>query len=199
MAGYVLESVKWVAYEFCWLKAYISGEIPSNIPSRLLWKPDTAIPIKLWRNAMLERQAVACMRSKRQTTGRAHYQSIQSFFVLHFQLTTRECLNTVVLRGFNFIPYWKGGRNLCTYLLTRWCRVLLEKLEVLQLIKKFPHSTELEGSLPHSQASATCLYPGPAQSSPYTQSHLLESHPNIIHPSTPRSPQCHVSTVKYPV
>ena len=25
-----------------------------------------------------------------------------------------------------------------------------------------------EGSLPHSQASATCLYPGPAQSSPYT-------------------------------
>ena len=25
-----------------------------------------------------------------------------------------------------------------------------------------------EGSLPHSQASATCLYPGQAQSSPYT-------------------------------
>ena len=25
-----------------------------------------------------------------------------------------------------------------------------------------------EGLLPHSQASATCLYPGPAQSSPYT-------------------------------
>ena len=31
-----------------------------------------------------------------------------------------------------------------------------------------PHFTEPEGSLPHSQASATCLYPGPAQSSPYT-------------------------------
>jgi len=27
---------------------------------------------------------------------------------------------------------------------------------------------EPEGSLPHSQAPATCLYPGPAQSSPYT-------------------------------
>ena len=26
---------------------------------------------------------------------------------------------------------------------------------------------EPEGSLPHSQASTTCLYPGPAQSSPY--------------------------------
>ena len=45
-----------------------------------------------------------------------------------------------------------------------------------------------EGSLPHSQAYATRLYPGPAQSSPYT-SHLLEIQPNIIHPSTPRSPQ----------
>jgi len=31
-----------------------------------------------------------------------------------------------------------------------------------------PHFTEPDGSLPHSQASATCLYPGPAQSSPYT-------------------------------
>ena len=54
-------------------------------------------------------------------------------------------------------------------LLTPWCRVLLEKLTGLQLVKKFPrHFTEPEGSLTHSQASATCLYPGPAQSSPYT-------------------------------
>ena len=29
-------------------------------------------------------------------------------------------------------------------------------------------SRKPEGSLPHSQVSATCLYPGPAQSSPYT-------------------------------
>ena len=29
-------------------------------------------------------------------------------------------------------------------------------------------SKEPEGSLPHSQASSNCLYPGPAQSSPYT-------------------------------
>ena len=40
---------------------------------------------------------------------------------------------------------------------------------------------EPEGSLPHSQASATCPCPGPAQSSPHT--HILEIHPNIIHPS----------------
>jgi len=31
-----------------------------------------------------------------------------------------------------------------------------------------PHFMEPEGSLPHSQASATCPYSGPAQSSPYT-------------------------------
>ena len=58
--------------------------------------------------------------------------------------------------------------HLLTYLLTLWCGFLLEKLTGLQLVKKFPHFTEPEGSLPHSQASATCLYPGPAQSSPCT-------------------------------
>ena len=49
---------------------------------------------------------------------------------------------------------------------------------------------EPEGSLPHSQASATRPYPGLAQSSPKAHNSFLEIHPNIIHPSTPRSPQC---------
>ena len=53
-------------------------------------------------------------------------------------------------------------------LLTPWCIVLLEQLTGLQLVKKFPAFQEPEGSLPHSQPSATCLYPGPAQSSPST-------------------------------
>ena len=53
-----------------------------------------------------------------------------------------------------------------------------------------PRISRNEGSLPHSQASTTCLYPGPAQSSPYTHtSHLLEIRSNIIRPSMPRSPQ----------
>ena len=95
---------------------------------------------------------------------------------------------------------------------------------------------EPEGSLPHSQASATCPCSGPAQSSPsweanwfaasqeiprilwnpkvhyrthkrpplvpilgqpnpvhVTTSHPLEIHPNIIHPSTPMSPQWSLS------
>ena len=48
---------------------------------------------------------------------------------------------------------------------------------------------EPEGSLPHSQASATRPYPGLAQTSPHTANHLLQIHHNIIHPSTPRTPQ----------
>jgi hypothetical protein len=49
---------------------------------------------------------------------------------------------------------------------TPWSRVLLEKLTGLQLVKKYPHFMEIEGSLPHSQVPFTCLYPEPAQSSP---------------------------------
>ena len=49
---------------------------------------------------------------------------------------------------------------------------------------------EPEGSLPHSQASATCPYPGPAQFSPHTHIRRPEDPSNIIHPSTNRSPQC---------
>jgi hypothetical protein len=38
---------------------------------------------------------------------------------------------------------------------------------------------EPESSLPHSQMPATCLYPGPAQSSPYHHTPLLED-PNLM-------------------
>src|SRR5215468_5557386 len=39
---------------------------------------------------------------------------------------------------------------------------------------------EPEGSSPHSQGSATCPYPEPAQSSPCPPSHFLKIHFNII-------------------
>ena len=48
---------------------------------------------------------------------------------------------------------------------------------------------EPEGSLPHSQVPATCPSPEPARSSPYSTSHFLKIHINIILPSTPGSPQ----------
>ena len=52
---------------------------------------------------------------------------------------------------------------------------------------------EPEGSLPHSQASATCPYLGQPNPVHISTSHLLEIHPNITHPSTPRSPQWSLS------
>jgi hypothetical protein len=39
---------------------------------------------------------------------------------------------------------------------------------------------EPQSSLPHSQVPATCLYPQPAQSSPYPTSNFLKIHLNII-------------------
>jgi hypothetical protein len=39
---------------------------------------------------------------------------------------------------------------------------------------------EPECSLPHSQVPTTCIYPAPARSSPYTTSHFLKIHFNII-------------------
>jgi hypothetical protein len=52
---------------------------------------------------------------------------------------------------------------------------------------------EPESLLPHSPVPTTCLYPKPAQPSPYPTSYFLIIHLNIILPSTPRSPQWSVS------
>jgi len=48
---------------------------------------------------------------------------------------------------------------------------------------------ETEGSLPHSQVSANCPYPGPDQSSPCPPppTHLRKIHFKIFLPFTPRS------------
>ena len=77
-----------------------------------------------------------------------------------------------------------------TYLLTTWCRVLLEKLTGLQLVRNSPHFTEPEGSLPHSQASATCPYTGPHIPYPTScrsililSTHLLLGLPSGLFPS----------------
>jgi len=55
------------------------------------------------------------------------------------------------------------GTDGFNYLLSQWSRVLLGKLNGSQLVKKF---MEPEGSLPHSQETATYPYPEPARSNP---------------------------------
>ena len=83
---------------------------------------------------------------------------------------------------------------LLTCLLTPWCRVLLEKLTGLQLVKKFPAflwnpKVHYRTHKRPSPVPILCQ-PNPVH---IPTSHLLEIHPNIIHPSTPRSPQWSLS------
>ena len=84
--------------------------------------------------------------------------------------------------------------SLLAYLLTPWCRVLLEKLTSLQLVKKFPAflwNPKVHYRTHKRPPPVPILgQPNPV---PIPTSHLLETHPNIIHPSTPRSPQWSLS------
>jgi len=85
--------------------------------------------------------------------------------------------------------YHEHFTYLITYLLTPWCRVLLEKLTGLQLVKKFPafHRTRRIITALTSVRHLSLSWANPIQSI-YTF-HLLEICSNIIRPSTPRSPQ----------
>ena len=74
-----------------------------------------------------------------------------------------------------------------TYLLTAWCRIVLEKLTGLQLVEKFPvfYVTRRFITALTSVRQLSLSWASPIQST----SHLLEIHHNILHPSTPRSAQ----------
>ena len=67
--------------------------------------------------------------------------------------------------------------------LTPWSKVLLEKLTISQLVKKFPACMEPESSLPHSQEPVRIL----SHIIPWPPSHLLKIHLNIVFPFTLRS------------
>jgi hypothetical protein len=79
------------------------------------------------------------------------------------------------------------------YLITPWCRVLLEQLTGLQLVKNFPafHRTRRFITALTSVRHRSILdQPNPVH---IPTSQLLEIRPNIIHPSTPRSSQWSLS------
>jgi hypothetical protein len=58
--------------------------------------------------------------------------------------------------------------------LTPCNRGISEKLTVSQLLNNHPHFMEPQGSLPHSQESATCSFSEPDRSSPCTPIPFLE-------------------------
>ena len=106
-----------------------------------------------------------------------------------FQTTASPLISTLFEATFLLLE-----QKILTYLLTPWCRVLLEKVTGLQLVKEFPaflwnpkvHYRTHKRSPP----VPTLGQPNPVH---IPTSHLLEIHPNIIHPSTPMSPQWSLS------
>ena len=82
--------------------------------------------------------------------------------------------------------------NLVTYLLTPRCRVLLEQLTGTQLVKKFPafHGIRMFITAITSVRHLSLSWASPLHITKY---HFLEIHPNLIHPSKPRSPQWSLS------
>jgi hypothetical protein len=111
--------------------------------------------------------------------------------VLFISICDLFCIQTKTRRNFMFIQdvfiARTGKVNLHA------AESFLRSLPVCSWSRNFPHFTEPQGSLPHSQVPATCPYPEPAQSSPYPPSPSLKFHGNTIFPSTSWSPHWSLS------
>ena len=109
------------------------------------------------------------------------------------RIRTSDLMELLCTRNFKTVRC-----KLLTYLLTPWCRVLLEKLTGLQLVKKFP-AFLWNPKVHYRTHKRAPTVPVLGQRNPVhiPTSHLLDIHPNIIHPSTPRSPHWSLS-VRFP-
>jgi hypothetical protein len=96
--------------------------------------------------------------------------------------------------SFSLFSFVDVNSAMSTYSLTPRCRVLLEQLTGLQLVKKFPAISRNPKVhyRTHKRPPPVSILgrPNPVH---IPTSHLLEIHPNIIHSSTPRSPQWSLS------
>jgi hypothetical protein len=72
------------------------------------------------------------------------------------------------------------SENLIFQKVTLWSIVLLEKVRVVKLVKKFSASVEPQDSLACSQEPAIGLYPVPNESSQFPPTYFLKIHFNII-------------------
>ena len=85
--------------------------------------------------------------------------------------------------GENFF-FMSSALKMCAYLFTVWSRVLLEKLIVSQLVKKYLHFMEPESSILHSQVPGIYRSSEADRSSPCPHFHFLKIQLNILLPST---------------
>ena len=127
--------------------------------------------------------------------------TLYEYIILHLDLKVNSIrggnywgsLMLISLQQFNYISYIVHSSN--TYLLNPWCRVLLEKLTGLQLVKKFPafyrtrrFITALT-SLRHLSLSwanpIQSIYPHPTsrRSIPILSTHLRLGLPSGLFPS----------------
>ena len=67
-----------------------------------------------------------------------HFLNLDTRWSFDVSRTTEQCLSNGKFYTDVFFYMLLGSTCILTYLLTPWCRVLLEKLTGLQLVKKFP-------------------------------------------------------------